>query len=278
MTETVTDENKNCFIITPIGNDTGPERRFADGITNAVLRPVLEEYNLVPVVAHEISATGSINDQVIQHIYEDKLAICNLTGLNPNVMYELGVRYTMRKHTILICENGTRLPFDIISERTIFYKNDIAGSIELRNNLKEMIEGIDFDDLPINPIFRVLDFDAAMGNIKEQDAGSAIIEKMQEVLQSYSVLQATETAKSFGIAVIERTDGINFIEEDFSKFTATLLNDSNRNVYPSRALWLKSQQGIVLKYGMEIDSKQAFIAVGNAVFKVFGKNVDVNSL
>lgn len=278
MTDTVTDENKNCFIITPIGNDTGPERRFADGITNAVLRPVLEEYNLVPVVAHEISATGSINDQVIQHIYEDKLAICNLTGLNPNVMYELGVRYTMRKHTILICEDGTRLPFDIISERTIFYKNDIAGSIELRNNLKEMIEGIDFDDLPINPIFRVLDFDKAMGNVKDQDAESAIIEKLQEVLHNHSASQAVEPVSPFEVAIIERSDGVRFTDESVNNFITTLLNDSKQQVYPSKILWFKSQQGLVLKYGMKIDSIQAANAVGNAVFKVFGKYVEVNSL
>ena len=113
---------------------------------------------MTPIVAHRISETGSINDQIIQHIYEDKLAICNLTGLNPNVMYELGIRYTMRKHTILICEQGTRMPFDIISERTIFYTNDIAGSAELKKQLREIIYSIDYSKiLKIN--FKVLDFE-----------------------------------------------------------------------------------------------------------------------
>lgn len=278
MTETVTDENTNCFIITPIGNDNGPERRFADGITNAVLRPVLEEYNLVPVVAHEISATGSINDQVIQHIYEDKLAICNLTGLNPNVMYELGVRYTMRKHTILICEKGTRLPFDIIAERTIFYANDIAGSIELRNNLIEMIDSIDFDDLPINPIFRVLDFNKAMGNVKDQDAGSALIEKLQEILQNHSSSQTVESIDSFGIAVIERDNGKDIDEDIFNKFSTTLSNDSKYTVYPLQTVWIKSQKAIVLKYGMKTDPATASNSVSNALFKVFGKYVSATFL
>lgn len=175
-------KNNNCFVITPIGAQDGRERRFADGITKEVITPVLKEFKLYPVVAHEISETGSINDQVVRHIYNDKLAICNLTGLNPNVMYELGIRFTMRKHTILICENGTSLPFDIIAERTIFYTNDIAGSSELKDQLRNMIAKIDYEKAPDNPIFKVLDYENAMGKIKDEDASSAILEKLKELI------------------------------------------------------------------------------------------------
>jgi len=145
-------EKDFCFIVTPIGSDESSERRFADGISREVIEPVVESFNMKPIMAHEISETGSINDQVIEHIYEDKLVIANLTGLNPNVMYELGIRYTMQKHTILICEEGTSLPFDIIAERTIFYIDDIAGGRELKKRLTDMIGKIDFESIPRNPV------------------------------------------------------------------------------------------------------------------------------
>src|SRR5699024_539577 len=114
-----------------------------------------------PLVAHRITKTGSINSQVINNLYSAKLVIANLTGLNPNVMFEVGIRYTMRKPMILICEKGTRLPFDIIEERTIFYTNDIAGSEELKGRLLSMLSDFDFDGLQDNPVYRVLDFENA---------------------------------------------------------------------------------------------------------------------
>lgn len=200
--ELLKNSKDKCFIVTPIGKDNSDERRFAEGITEAVLIPVLNEYKMEVVVAHKISQAGSINDQIIKHIYEDKLVIANLTGLNPNVMYELGVRYTMRKHTILICEKGTILPFDIINERTIFYTNDIAGSKELATSLKDMLSKVDYEKIPDNPIYKSLDFENAMGKIKDEDASSAILEKLKELIsRSENSIEKEEFQSSIIFAI-----------------------------------------------------------------------------
>lgn len=178
-------ENKDCcFIVTPIGADDSNERRFADGITRAVLQPVLEDKGFTPVAAHQILSTGSINKQVIDNLYNAKLVIANLTGLNPNVMYEVGIRYTMRKHMILICEEGTRLPFDIIDERTIFYKNDIAGSEELKIRLSDMLDEINYDEPPDNPVFRALDLQNAMGELSNDNSADIILKELKSIINT----------------------------------------------------------------------------------------------
>ncbi len=260
-------QNNNCFVITPIGAQDGRERRFADGITKEVIEPVLKEFDMTPIVAHRISETGSINDQVIQHIYKDKLAICNLTGLNPNVMYELGVRYTMRKHTILICEQGTRLPFDIITERTIFYTNDIAGSAELKEQLKDMISTIDYSSEPENPIFKVLDFDKAMGNVKDEGAADALIEKMKDVLENHSTKNVTKS--NVYAAVIEKLDNIPFSATDWNSLVSLTLTNSNQQVYFTSSVVSNSQKVWVVYFHSKVPVDVGFNYIVNAVNKLF---------
>ncbi len=149
---------KECFIITPIGNDNTSIRRHIEGVIDECITPVLEEnYNIS--VAHRVTTPGSINNQVIEAIYKADLVIANLTELNPNVMYELAFRHSIKKPVIIIMEKGEhKLPFDINNERTIFYDNDFQGAIDLKNRLEEMvcsIENMGTEEIS-NPIYDAL--------------------------------------------------------------------------------------------------------------------------
>lgn len=147
-------ENKKCFIITPIGGDGSEIRRKADGVINSVIKPVLKEMGFTDIkAAHEITSPGSINKQVINRIVEDDLVIANLTGLNPNVMYELAVRHATMKPIVHICEDNTKLPFDIVDQRSIFYSDDMYGTEELKRKLKTMVNSsLDVENKD-NPIY-----------------------------------------------------------------------------------------------------------------------------
>ena len=55
---------------------------------------------------------GEITEQVFRRLRDDDVVIADLTGANPNVMYELGLRHTREKVTLQVGEYG-RLPFDV---------------------------------------------------------------------------------------------------------------------------------------------------------------------
>ncbi|MBE5086525.1 hypothetical protein IGI03_00540 [Bacillus thuringiensis] len=184
-------KDKTCFIITPIGDDQSDIRRAADGVIDAVIIPALvymglDEDNIK--VAHRMPSPGSINKQVITSVLECDLAIANLTNLNPNVMYELAIRHAARKPVIQICQKGTRLPFDITEERTIFYTNDMAGVIELNNNFKEMVAEAIGDEEPDNPIYRVIESNSIMKNVDETDPSRYMLNRIDSLENNLSDL------------------------------------------------------------------------------------------
>lgn len=211
MDENIKDtREKRCFVITPIGDEKSEIRRHIDGIIDEAIVPALgEEYEVR--VAHREFELGSINDRVIRNIYDSDLVIANLTQLNPNVMFEIGMRYSFGKPALVIAEEGTRLPFDVIDENTLFYINDPKGAAELRKKIGQFVERIDYGREDYGPIVSTLQKAAMLKNIENG-------------------IEDSETKKLF-TAVNDRMDEIEKlvrrIQEPKNKYGYTSLNYKN---------------------------------------------------
>jgi len=179
--QTECEQRKNCFVITPIGNDGSATRRAADGLVSAVIKPTLTEMGYSVFVAHEISLTGSITKQVLEHVIEDELVIANLTELNPNVMYELAVRHATGLPVISLAQAGTNLPFDISEERTIFFHNDMNGITELKPRLISAIEEVMQASTPDNPVYRAHNARIIKESTTLPDINSLLFEKLDQI-------------------------------------------------------------------------------------------------
>ena len=159
------EEKKTCFVVTPIGDESTDIRRHIDGIIDQAIIPAInKEFDVK--VAHREYEVGSINDRVIRRVYDSDLVIANLTTLNPNVMFELAIRYSFGKPTIVIAEKGTKLPFDIIDENTIFYINDPAGAAELKETIKRFVEKLDWNNSTYGPVYSAINKAAMLEKIE----------------------------------------------------------------------------------------------------------------
>ena len=116
-----------CFVIGPIGDDGTEVRKHADDLLLDVIKPVLEarEFGYRVKRADEDADPGMISDRMVSDIIRADLVVADLTDLNPNAFYELGIRHSRVKPVIHVARSGTVLPFDNASYRTIMV--DVFG-------------------------------------------------------------------------------------------------------------------------------------------------------
>ncbi|WP_421851652.1 hypothetical protein [Oricola sp.] len=146
---------KTCFVIGPIGSVGSETRRDADFLLKGIIRPAVEtELDLDIWRADEDSRPGMITDKVITDINDCDLVIADLSELNPNAFYELGIRHAAAKATVHLASTGTKLPFDNVGHSVIFFdKKDWASIEDAKKKLREQCRIAISDDFEVsNPV------------------------------------------------------------------------------------------------------------------------------
>lgn len=145
MTDQELGAGKTCFVVTPIGDALAPlgtdgrmayERALE--MWTKVFSPACEQFGLQVVRADKIADPGELPDQIFTYLRDAEIVVADVSGGNPNVMYELGLRHSKHSITLQVGEYG-RLPFDVQSIRTIQFVRNEMGLIEARNALTEAL-------------------------------------------------------------------------------------------------------------------------------------------
>ena len=115
-------------------------------IYQAFVKPTIEspEFGLVCRRADDIKSNRAIIQDVWKSLCEARLVIADLSGLNPNVMYELGIAHTLGKETVLIYQRGQEIkfPFDLSHIRRVEYDNNATGGKKLEQELRATLAHI----------------------------------------------------------------------------------------------------------------------------------------
>lgn len=126
------------FVIMPFAEDT-----VGGDVWRLAIVDALKAVGLRPLRADTETLSVQIMDQVYADIKQARLVIADLTGSNPNVLYELGIAQAIDKPVIQMISKGNRLPFDVQGIGTIQYaprnlavlKEDLVKALRIQLSL-----------------------------------------------------------------------------------------------------------------------------------------------
>jgi hypothetical protein len=131
-----------CYVIMPFSaGEVAQEHRDR---YSAIVEAAVRAYNLDPertcVIdvkrADDPQNVGRISAAIIADLQSADVVIADLKGLNPNVMYELGIRHSLRSGTIILVPEEQPLPFDVNDSYVLRYRDRGRAVTDLAERLK----------------------------------------------------------------------------------------------------------------------------------------------
>ncbi|WP_142558349.1 hypothetical protein [Streptococcus mitis] len=176
---------KICFIVTAIGESGTETRDRADEVFSYLIAPVCEELGYKPVRVDQVDAVDNINETIINYLKTAPMVVADMTGHNPNAFYELGFRQAKELPLVPIIQAGNGLPFDVISQRTVFYNLSVGKIGQSKRELKAKMKSFENFEMPENRAERDLTLEDLNDNLtKKLNKILNLLEKQQ----SYSPL------------------------------------------------------------------------------------------
>jgi len=171
---------KICFIVTAIGESGTPTRERADNVYKYLIAPVCEELGYKPVRVDHVNAVDNINATIINYLKTAPMVIADMTDHNPNAFYELGFRQALELPLVPIIRVGERLPFDVMTTRTVFYDTDVSKIQESKENLKSKIQSFENFKMPESSLDKSVTLDELDDKLtKKLDKILNLLEKNQ---------------------------------------------------------------------------------------------------
>lgn len=112
-----------CGLVMPISGFAGHDTQHWVDVRK-VLERAISESGMTPQPVWESAVTDIIQGRIIRNLCLNPMVVCDVSELNPNVMFELGVRLAFKKPVVIVADDMTRLPFDTnVIEHLIYPPN-----------------------------------------------------------------------------------------------------------------------------------------------------------
>ena len=282
-----------CFVLMPFGIKTDSLGRQVDfnHIYDALIKKAIEKCDLEPIRADEELLGGTIHKPMYERLVLCDYAIADLTSLNANVFYELGLRHAIKAHTTIpIFAFDADLPFDLKMQRTLPYKLDKDGKLEDIEATMEMLvshlNATKGEGNVDSPVFQLIDGWKVSHNLTNERTDAFREQAVYENKVKDGLFKALNEGKEAVIKIYEGLKPINekpvgvivdlFISLRDVKAWDEMLTCYEEMDAPLKKLKLVQEQ-LGFAYNRSGDSEQAK-RVLESVIKQYGSDPETNGI
>jgi len=136
-------EEIKCGIIMPISPIDGCTTEHWAEVKNIFIEATssISEYKFNTLIVSEADDIGIIQKRIVQNVYNSDIIICDVSGKNPNVMFELGMRLAFDKPTVIVKDDQTGYSFDTGIIEHLEYPRDLRffKIVEFKKKLNQRL-------------------------------------------------------------------------------------------------------------------------------------------
>ncbi|WP_144663218.1 hypothetical protein [Paenarthrobacter nicotinovorans] len=184
-------KRKQVFVISPIGSPGSQPRKHADLFLKYIVREALPESEYNVVRADEEDSPYAITESMLGRILQADLCVADITGLNPNVMYELALAHAAAKKVVIMTADEGPIPFDIKDSRVVKYGLQVDEAQEAVKQLRDKATHVpppgSFEQM-LNPVASAFREWTQRQQVSTAEGGTdkalvAIVEKLEEKVE-----------------------------------------------------------------------------------------------
>ncbi|MGG0556028.1 hypothetical protein ABEY55_26125 [Priestia aryabhattai] len=225
-------ENKlECGLIMPISPIDGCSADHWSEVKEILIEAVncVDGYEFNTKLVSDADDIGVIQKRIVQNVYQSDIVICDVSGKNPNVMFELGLRLAFDKPTIIVKDDKTNYSFDTSVIEHLEYPRDLrfTSIVAFKKKLANKLAAT-YKESKTNPDHSTFlknfgSFKVAKLDEKEVTADQAILEMLSDIQSEIAFLR--EKQKRSSSSIRPRIRNVNTSEKNIDNTTPSYARD-----------------------------------------------------
>lgn len=268
--------DKKCFIIMPISTPEEWSSKYLKDehhfkhVLEHLLKPSIKKAGLKPITP---IAKGSelIHAEIIRNIETADLVLCDMSILNPNVFFELGIRTALNKPVCLVKDDLTmKIPFDtnIVNNHT--YLNALQPWTlneeidKLAAHIKESLEGSN----EINNLWNYFALSSTAHPVKPEKGVDRRID--------YLTMQIEALRDQLKLSEQNKKIVMNEVVKNFNQSEIDDIFDKMYNLADKHGVNIKEMTyyGDVMEIHLEVNTPKIFITTAVELCNIYGMKLE----